>query len=102
MTDQGKVFILLGPPYRVSAGAGAPLQSGLGGTGRNVPTDTQGNLALPRPTSDPNQQYWMYAHDKKPKFITQTDFTLVFMDEGRGDWKLAQTERVNVRFEQRE
>jgi len=95
MTDRGKVFILLGPPYRVSASAGAPLQRAVAATPGQAPMNADGTLALPRPSSDPNQQYWMYAHDKKPKFITQSDFTMAFLEESRNDWKLASTERVN-------
>ena len=95
MTDRGKVFILLGPPYRVSASAGEALKRGVVASPGNAPTNADGSLALPRPTSEPNQQYWMYAHEKKPKFITQSDFTMAFMEEGRNDWKLAHTERVN-------
>jgi len=94
LSDRGKVFILLGQPYRLSASAGAPSRSSLGG-GRGIPTDSQGNLVLTRPTSEPNRQYWMYAHEKKPKFVTQSDFTMVFLEEGRNDWRLAHTERVN-------
>ena len=91
LTDRGKAFILLGPPYRVSASAGAQSQS----TGLGPTTDAQGNLVIARPTSDPNQQFWMYAHEKKPTYIAQSDFTLVFLEEGKNDWKLAHTERVN-------
>jgi GWxTD domain-containing protein len=91
LTDRGKVFILVGPPYRVSASAGAQSRS----TGLRPTTDAQGNLVIARPTSDPNQQFWMYAHEKKPKYIAQSDFTLVFLEEARGVWKLAHTERVN-------
>jgi GWxTD domain-containing protein len=93
MTDRGKAFILLGPPYRVSAAAGAASESD---PGSRIPrTDAQGGLTVIRPVSDPNQQVWMYAHERKPKYIAQNDFTLVFLDEGRNNWKLAHTERVN-------
>ncbi|HYS56474.1 MAG TPA: GWxTD domain-containing protein [Thermoanaerobaculia bacterium] len=91
MTDRGKVIILLGPPYRVSGSAGAPSRS----TGLGPTVDAQGHLVVARPTSDPTQQFWMYAHERKPKFIAQTDFTMVFLEEGKDDWKLAHTERVN-------
>jgi GWxTD domain-containing protein len=93
MTDRGKAFILLGPPYRVSGKAGNVSQNDAGG--RIAPTDAQGNLTVIRPTSDPTQQIWMYAHDKKPKFITQSDFTLIFLEEAKDEWKVAHTERVN-------
>jgi GWxTD domain-containing protein len=93
LTDRGKTFILLGPPYRLSASAGSQSRSDAGG--RIAPTDAQGNLTVIRPVSDPNQQFWMSAHEKKPKYIAQTDFTLVFLEEGKNDWKLAHTERVN-------
>jgi len=94
LTDRGRVFIFLGPPYRISGSAGAPSRSSLG-DGRVAPTDAQGNLTVRRPASDPNRQFWMYAHDKKPKFIAQSDFTMVFLEEGNNDWNLAHTERVN-------
>ncbi|MDQ6799716.1 MAG: hypothetical protein M3041_02660, partial [Acidobacteriota bacterium] len=85
--------ILLGPPYRVSGKAGGVSRRDAGGP--IAPTDAQGNLTVVRPVSDPTQQIWMYAHDKKPKFITQSDFTLIFLEEGQNDWKIAHTERVN-------
>src|SRR5437867_4892376 len=94
LTDRGKALILLGPPYRVSANAGGQSRS----TGLRPTVDAQGNLVVARPTSDPNQQFWMYAHEKKPKYIAQSDFTLVFLEEGKNDWKLAHTERVNPDF----
>lgn len=94
MTDRGKTFILLGPPYRVSGKAGNVSQNDPGSP-FIAPTDAQGNLTVIRPVSDPTQQIWMYAHDKKPKFITQSDFTLIFLEEGKNDWKVAHTERVN-------
>jgi GWxTD domain-containing protein len=98
LSDQGKVFILLGPPYRVSGKAGADAASASifgGATPGNAPVDSQGNLVLGHPTAEPNQQFWMYAHEKKPKFVNQADFTIVFADEGRGDWRMGTTERVN-------
>jgi GWxTD domain-containing protein len=98
MSDQGKVFILLGPPYRVSGKAGADAVSAStfgGAVPGKVPVDSQGHLVLGHPTAEPNQQFWMYAHEKKPKFVPQADFTIVFADEGRGDWRLGTTERVN-------
>lgn len=98
LSDQGKVFILFGPPYRVSgkAGADAASMSIFGGANPgNVPVDSQGHLVLGHPTADPNQQFWMYAHEKKPAFVSQADFTIVFADEGHGDWGIGTTERVN-------
>jgi GWxTD domain-containing protein len=98
LTDQGKVFILFGPPFRVSGKAGKDAESSstfAGATPGKAPVDSQGNLILGHPTAEPNQQFWMYAHDKKPKFVNQADFTIVFADEGRGDWRLGMTERVN-------
>ena len=97
LTDRGKVFILLGLPYRVSGQAGAKAE-GMGTfavTPGNEPTNANGQLLLGTATSGKDQQFWMYAHDKKPKFVPQADFTLVFTDEGRGDWRLGTTERVN-------
>jgi GWxTD domain-containing protein len=96
LTDQGKVFILFGPPYRVSGKAGKDSESSAIFAGATkAPLDSQGNLLLGHPTPEPNQQFWMYAHDKKPKFVNQADFTIVFADEGRGDWRIGMTERVN-------
>jgi GWxTD domain-containing protein len=96
LTDQGKVFILLGPPYRVSAQAGKDAESASTFAGATkAPVDSQGNLLLGHPTAEPNKQFWMYEHDKKPKFLSQADFTIVFADEGRGDWRMGMTERVN-------
>jgi GWxTD domain-containing protein len=93
LTDRGKAFVLLGPPYRVSGKAGNASQSD--GGSRIPSTDAQGNLTVIRPVSDPTQQIWMYAHEKKPRYIAQNDFTLVFLEEARDEWKVAHTERVN-------
>jgi GWxTD domain-containing protein len=98
LSDQGKVFILFGPPYRVSGKAGANAASASifgGATPGSAPVDSQGHLLLGHPTAEPNQQFWMYAHEKKPAFVSQADFTIVFADEGHGDWRLGTTERVN-------
>ncbi len=95
MSDPGRAFILLGPPYTVSGRAGAPVISSLGPVGPRAPTDAQGNVLVPSPTREPNRQVWNYAHERKPKYIPQADFVLVFLDEGRNDWKLAYTERTN-------
>ena len=96
LSDQGKVFILFGPPYRVSGKAGKDAESASTFAGATkAPVDSQGQLLLGHPTAEPNQQFWMYAHEKKPKFLNQADFTIVFADEGRGDWRIGTTERVN-------
>lgn len=99
MTDRGKVFILLGPPYQISTkGAASTSHSSIGDAAaapNAVPTDATGGVLLPSARADRAQQYWNYAHDKKPKFVPQTSFTLVFSDEGMNDWQLAHTERVN-------
>ncbi len=78
MSDPGRAFILLGPPYTVSGRAGAPVISSLGPVGPRAPTDAQGNVLVPSPTREPNRQVWNYAHERKPKYIPQADFVLVF------------------------
>lgn len=95
MTDPGKVIVLLGPPYRVSGRAGAPSVSSLGPIPATAPRDSQGGVLVPNPVRESNRQVWTYAHDRKPRFIPQSDFILVFLDEGNNDWKLAYTERTN-------
>ena len=71
MSDRGKVLILLGPPYNIQGSGG----------GRNYRIRAR--------------QMWTYAHDKKPKYVPQADFMLVFEDQGINDWELARTERAN-------
>ncbi len=90
LTDPGKALILLGPPYSVSGRAGAPAP---GANGPRV--DVQGEVIMPGVTREPNRMVWMYAHDKKPGYIAQSDFTLIFLDEGSNDWRVAYTERTN-------
>lgn len=90
LSDPGRALILLGPPYNVSGRAGAAAAGALGPT-----VDVRGSAIVPGVTREPNQMIWMYAHDKKPKYIRQSDFTLIFLDEGNNDWKIAYTERVN-------
>ncbi|HKB81098.1 MAG TPA: GWxTD domain-containing protein [Thermoanaerobaculia bacterium] len=92
LSDRGRALILLGPPYRLSASAGAQIN----GLGISVAGRGGASAATPRgPTADPDMQYWMYAHTNKPKFITQSDFTLVFARREQGEWQLATTERTN-------
>jgi GWxTD domain-containing protein len=71
LTDRGKVLILLGPPYNVTGSGG----------GHNYRVRAR--------------QMWTYAHDKKPQYVPQSDFMLVFEDQGINDWELAHTERAN-------
>jgi len=93
MSDPGKVLILLGPPYTISGSAGAPSTSMSGGL--TVPTNTDGSVALPRPTAGENKQVWNYAHERKPPYISDPDFVLVFLDAGKNEWQLGYTERTN-------
>src|SRR5438876_1102718 len=95
MTDPGKVLILLGTPYRVSGRTGAPTISSLGPIGRRAPTDAQGRVLVPSPTREPNRLVWTYAHDHKPKYIPESDFVLVFLDQDNNNFELAHTERTN-------
>lgn len=97
MTDRGKAFILLGPPFRVSGKAGEQAE-GMGafnvGPG-NAPTNARGELIVGAATSGRDQQFWMYSHENKPKFVPQADFTLVFTHENNGEWIIGTTERAN-------
>lgn len=95
MSDSGKVLILLGPPYQISTRGGSASRSSFGVKPGTVPTGADGGLLLPHPAADPPRQVWTYAHDKKPKFVPQADFVLVFTDEGQNEWQLAHTERIN-------
>jgi GWxTD domain-containing protein len=90
LSDRGKALILLGPPYKITATAGAQVNGlGISVAGRS------GRSAAPQgPVGDPDRQYWMYAHGNKPKFILQANFTLVFTSQQSDDWQLATTERV--------
>ena len=93
MSDPGKVLILLGPPYTVGSSAGA---ASIGAAvGRTAPTSSDGSLLLPRPTADENRQVWNYAHERKPPYVHEPDFVLVFLDAGKNEWQLAHTERAN-------
>jgi GWxTD domain-containing protein len=93
MSDPGKVLILLGPPWQASSRGGSPSVSSLGNVTR-APTDAQGNVLVPSPRGVQPQQVWTYAHQRKPKFIKYSSFIMVFVDEGRNEWQLANTERV--------
>jgi GWxTD domain-containing protein len=93
LTDRGKVLILLGPPEQASGTGGAissPMQAPT-----TAPTDSEGRLTLPGPTSNQSKQVWTYAHDKKPKYVREPDFVLAFVEVGRDDWQLGRTERMN-------
>ncbi|HEX9163642.1 MAG TPA: GWxTD domain-containing protein [Thermoanaerobaculia bacterium] len=92
LSDRGKTLILLGPPYRVSGSAGREVNGG--GIATNVGRRGSAAGVARGPTADPETQYWMYAHQNKPKFITQGDFTIAFARQPQGDWQLATTERT--------
>lgn len=94
-SDRGRTFIYFGQPFRVSGKAGATSGAMAAVNPGNAPTNASGQLTVQGPTSAPNEQDWMYAHDKKPNFLPQADFTVVFQDFGRGDYHLATTERFN-------
>src|SRR5581483_751783 len=94
MSDPGRALILLGPPYRISGRAGAPTVSSMGGA-MTIPTDSAGGVFVPGSHAEQNRQVWTYAHERKPKYINQSDFVLVFLDEGKNEWQLAHTERTN-------
>jgi GWxTD domain-containing protein len=98
LSDPGKVLILLGPPYQIGGRGGAAALNNPSPVPGVVPTDTNGNISLPRPVGDAPQRVWTYAHERKPKFIAYPDFVLVFTDEGQNEWQLAHTERVNPDF----
>jgi GWxTD domain-containing protein len=94
-SDRGRTFIYFGPPFRVnSTGGPGSVSSGAVNPG-NAPRDANGNLTVAAPVAATAQQTWMYAHDKKPKFLPQADFSIVFEDMGRNDYHLATTERFN-------
>ena len=90
LSDRGKTLILLGPPYRVS-GSGGVQVNGLG----IAANARRGSTATPRgPVADPDTQYWMYAHENKPRFVKRADFTIAFARQEHGEWQLATTERT--------
>ena len=94
LSDRGKVFILLGPPEQVSGRAGDQSVSSIrGATGS---TAVGSGVALPSAQREENRQVWTYAHDKKPKFVPQPDFVIVFTDSGNNDYHMAHTERSNA------
>lgn len=90
LSDRGKTLILLGPPYRVSGSAGAEV----GGAGIAVSGGRRGIVSARGPVADPDTQYWMYAHQNKPKVIRQGDFTIAFARQQQGEWQLGDTERT--------
>ncbi len=94
LTDRGKVLILLGPPEQMSGRYGEASITSLN-TGTTAQTDSEGHLLVPSPTREPPRQVWTYAHQRKPKFIKESDFVLVFLDVGHNDWQLGHTERTN-------
>ena len=91
LSDRGKTLIILGPPYRVTGSAGVQVN----GLGIATNGGRRGSTLVPRgPVADPDTQYWMYAHERKPKFIKRSDFTIAFARQEQGEWQLATTERT--------
>lgn len=91
LTDQGQVFVLLGPPRRIqrpgaggattggdfgtgetTAGGGGTVSSGTGPGvfGRGGATDRLGVAS---------EERWIYEDENKPEFITQRRFTVRFL-----------------------
>ena len=65
LSDQGKAFILLGPPYRVSGRGGN--QSAGTYTGVTAPTDANGEITVARPTAEsPTQQRKLVGMISRP------------------------------------
>lgn len=95
MSDPGKVLILLGPPWQVASKGSAPSISSIVTFTGKAPTDSDGSVLVPSPRASPPRQVWTYAHARKPRFIPQSSFVLVFLDEGQNEWQLAYTERTN-------
>jgi GWxTD domain-containing protein len=92
LTDRGKVFILLGPPEQITGRSGAVSSA----DGMDRPIAADGTISVARPTTEESRQIWTYAHDKKPKYVRENDFVLVFLEVGRDDWQLGRTERSNA------
>ena len=90
LSDRGKTVILLGLPYRVTGSAGAQV----GGGGIAITGGRRGAPVARGPVADPDTQYWMYAHQNKPKVVSQGDFTIAFARQEQGEWQLGDTERT--------
>lgn len=82
MSDRGKVFIVIGPPYQRKTSSEAPTT--------NIQTPTG-------PTAAPREEVWVYEKDKLPSYAGMPIFEISFVDQNfTGNWKLGHTPGVDV------
>jgi GWxTD domain-containing protein len=97
MTDQGQVFILLGPPNRIQRpGAGGTatggdfgsIESSAGGggsvsTGGGSGTFTRGGATERLGVA--SEERWVYEDENRPEFVSQKRFTVRFLTKPGSD-----------------
>jgi len=85
-TDQGKVYVLLGPPTTISRGGAAP------GTGVRAPGSTFGQPTNLDPTSvqgNAPSEIWTYEQSKVELKLGQPTLKVAFSDQyASNDWKM--------------
>jgi GWxTD domain-containing protein len=82
LSDRGKVFIVIGPPYQRKTSSQAPTT--------NIQTPTSAGAS-------PREEVWVYEKDKLPAFAGMPIFEIVFVDQNHtGNWKLGHSPGVDV------
>lgn len=82
MSDRGKVFIVIGPPYQRKTSSEAPTT--------NIQTPSG-------PTASPREEVWVYEKDKLPAYAGMPIFEVVFVDQNfTNNWKLGHSPGVDV------
>ena len=94
MTDRGRVLILLGPPSQIGA-RGAEARSR---PSQNISRGDDWDGTVPSARAAGARQVWTYRGDRVPKVIKRKEFDIIFIDEGRDEWQMATTERVNPQW----
>ncbi len=82
MSDRGKVFIVIGPPYTRKTSGEAPTT--------NIQTPNS-------PATPPREEIWVYEKDKLPSYAGMPIFEVAFIDQNHsGNWRLGHSAGVDV------
>jgi GWxTD domain-containing protein len=82
LSDRGKVFIVIGPPYQRKASSDAPTT--------NIQTPSS-------PGAAPREEVWVYEKDNLPAYAGMPIFEIVFVDQNfTNNWRLGHSPGVDV------
>lgn len=82
LSDRGKIFMVIGPPFQRKTSADAPTT--------NIQTPTG-------PATPPREEVWIYEKERLPSYAGMPIFEIAFVDQNHSNnWKLGHTAGVDV------